>query len=253
MADNITIPPTGSGTATPDVATDDVGGVHYQKVKLDVGGDGASSPVTDLASGAKQDTGNTALAAIQAAAELLDDAVKADDAAFTAGTDKVIMAGGLAVAHGSAPDAADAGDAGAPLMNRHRVPFVIGGHPNVRTAVYNTTAAGTDDNVLAAIASGTKYVVTRVTAALGAAATVPVAVRLGFGASTIPALGASAADAVEGILVYHPGLVPGSGFQMGDGSGILGVGGDGEELRITNDVPTGGTLAVSVTFYTIES
>jgi hypothetical protein len=34
MADNITIPTTGSGDATPDVATDDVGGVHYQKVKL---------------------------------------------------------------------------------------------------------------------------------------------------------------------------------------------------------------------------
>lgn len=34
MVDNITIPTTGSGDATPDVATDDVSGVHYQKVKL---------------------------------------------------------------------------------------------------------------------------------------------------------------------------------------------------------------------------
>ena len=34
MADNVTIPTTGSGDATPDVATDDVGGVHYHKMKL---------------------------------------------------------------------------------------------------------------------------------------------------------------------------------------------------------------------------
>lgn len=34
MADNITIPATGSGTAAPVVATDDVAGVHHQIVKL---------------------------------------------------------------------------------------------------------------------------------------------------------------------------------------------------------------------------
>jgi len=45
MADNVTIPTTGSGTATPVIATDDVSSVHYQKVKLDAGGDGASTPV----------------------------------------------------------------------------------------------------------------------------------------------------------------------------------------------------------------
>ncbi|WP_119271439.1 hypothetical protein [Taklimakanibacter deserti] len=45
MADNVTIPATGSGTATPIVATDDVSGIHYQRVKLDGGGDGASTPI----------------------------------------------------------------------------------------------------------------------------------------------------------------------------------------------------------------
>ena len=34
MADGVTIPATGSGTATPVVATDDVSSVHYQRVKL---------------------------------------------------------------------------------------------------------------------------------------------------------------------------------------------------------------------------
>lgn len=41
MADNITLP----GAASV-VATDDVGGVHYQVVKLDMGGNGASTPVS---------------------------------------------------------------------------------------------------------------------------------------------------------------------------------------------------------------
>jgi hypothetical protein len=43
MADNVTID---NGALTDfDAATDDVGGKHYQRVKLDVGGDGASTPV----------------------------------------------------------------------------------------------------------------------------------------------------------------------------------------------------------------
>lgn len=42
MADNVTIPATGSGTATPVVATDDVAGVHYQRIKLVGGADGAA-------------------------------------------------------------------------------------------------------------------------------------------------------------------------------------------------------------------
>lgn len=45
MADGVEIT-AGSGTI---VATDDVGSVHYQKVKLDVGGDGATLPVSSTA------------------------------------------------------------------------------------------------------------------------------------------------------------------------------------------------------------
>jgi hypothetical protein len=42
MADDVTLPGTGAV-----VATDDVGGRHYQRVKLDKGEDGVSSPITD--------------------------------------------------------------------------------------------------------------------------------------------------------------------------------------------------------------
>jgi len=43
MADNLRVIP---GTSTnPLVATDDVGGVHYMRLKIDGGGDGAAAPV----------------------------------------------------------------------------------------------------------------------------------------------------------------------------------------------------------------
>lgn len=158
-----------------------------------------------------------------------------------------------AVAHGSNPTAATAGNIATPKANRAGIPFVIAGHPNAKGALYNTTAAQTDDNVLAAIGAGTKYAITRISVFLDEATTVGVAVRLGFGTTTLPSLGASGADAVDDLLVSHPGLVPGGGFVIGDGSGILGVGGDGAELRITNEVPTSGRLDVSVTYFSIES
>jgi hypothetical protein len=45
----------------------------------------------------------------------------------------------------------------------------------------------------------------------------------------------------------------GGGCGRGDGSGIIGVGADNEELRITSAAPTGGSLDIVVTGYTIES
>lgn len=41
MVDNVSVTP-GAGVV---IATDDVGGIQYQRVKLDLGGDGASTPV----------------------------------------------------------------------------------------------------------------------------------------------------------------------------------------------------------------
>lgn len=177
----------------------------------------------------------------------------ADDAAFTVGTTKLTPSGGYVVAHGANPDAADAGDAGAFLMNRHRIPFTLGGHPNAKSATYLWTASTTDDNVMAAISSGTKYAVTRITITLDQATTVGVACRLGFGTASVPSLPAANADAVDDILFYHPGMVPGSVHTIGDGAGILGVGGDGAELRITAGATTSGTGVVTVTYFTIES
>lgn len=49
MADNVTVPATGSGTATPVVATDDEAGVHYQKVKLAAGQTGSTEAIEGTA------------------------------------------------------------------------------------------------------------------------------------------------------------------------------------------------------------
>lgn len=65
MADNVIISQGTAGTLST-IATDDVGSVQYQKIKLDIGGDGASSPftgtvpeITNVAGGSVVVTGGT--------------------------------------------------------------------------------------------------------------------------------------------------------------------------------------------------
>lgn len=232
MADNVTLPAQGTGSSTPIVASDE----------LTYSGDTAKVQVIRQVhvSGSEGSKTLTEVAVI-------------DDAAVTPGTHGVVLQGRQAVAMGANPDALDADDGGFGIQTRHRQQFVIGGHPNAKTATYNTTASQTDDTLMAAIAGGTKYAVTALAVTLDEACTVGVAVRIGFGTANVPALGSSGADAVDDILLYHPGMVPGGGMTRGDGSGILGVGGDGAELRITCEAPTGGTLGVMITYFTLPS
>ena len=95
-------------------------------------------------------------------------------------------------------------------------------------------------------------VVTKCTATVDNATTVDVGVRIGFGASTLPTEPTDG-NSTTGIIMAHDGIAPGSGVVEGSGAGIIGIGGDGEELRITNEVPTTGSLKVVVTYYTVPS
>lgn len=160
MADNVAIT-AGSGT---NMATDDIGGVHYPRAKMTWGPDGTAND-TDVATGKplpiqlRSSTGNAVtvtdaapsasdygLVVIQhpdgqnangqatkanstptvlasddnavVALELIDDAIKADDAAFTPGTTKVMMAGFQA--DEASTDSVDEGDAGAARMTLDR-------------------------------------------------------------------------------------------------------------------------------------
>lgn len=155
-----------------------------------------------------------------------------------------VKTGSKAIAHGTNPTAVAAGDRTDNYANRAGVPFVIGGHPNIITLEAEYTAAQTDTAVVT-VGAGSKIVVTAAAALLDHAATVDVGFRLGFGAATTPT--------TTGVVLTHPGVAPGSGYNRGDGSGILGVGADGSDLRITSEVPTTGSLRILVSYYTIES
>lgn len=158
-----------------------------------------------------------------------------------------------AVEHGTNPTDVAPADKSEILTNRAGIPFMIGGHPNVISAEYVTTTSQTDDNILPAISSGTIYIITFIAVIASADNTVNTSVRIGFGATSVPAQGSSGADAVPGVIISHPNVPPGSGVTKGNGGGIIGIGGDGFELRITNSAPTNGSLIVQCDFYTINS
>lgn len=152
--------------------------------------------------------------------------------------------GGEAIAHGTNPTAVSAGDRTKGYFNRAGVPFVIAGHPNAVTIEAAFTAAQTD-TALVTVAGGLKIVVTEVEFICANSNTVDVVVRMGFGAANTPT--------TTGVVLTHPGVPAGSGVVRGNGSGILGVGADGEDLRITCGVPTSGSCRALITYFTIES
>jgi hypothetical protein len=163
-----------------------------------------------------------------------------------------VKVGMRAVAHGTTPTAVAAADRTDWYANRAGIPFVMGGHPNIQSAEYFASTAATDDNILPAISAGTIYVITCITVACSAANATTPSVRIGFGTTTVPAQGTNQADAVGKVVLSHPGIPAGSGIVKGNGSGIVGIGGDGEELRITCTTPTT-SLIVQVDYYTIAS
>lgn len=155
-----------------------------------------------------------------------------------------IKIGMRAVAHGSNPTAVAAADRTDWLANRHGIPFVMPGHPNIVTLRANYTAAQTD-TALVTVGAGTKIVVIKASVMADNANTVDVQARIGFGTANTPT--------TTGVVLSHPGIARGSGVVEGNGSGIIGIGADNEDLRITSEVPTGGSIDVVVVYYTIES
>lgn len=158
--------------------------------------------------------------------------------------DGPVKVGQVAIAHGTNPTAVAAADRTNWYANRAGVPFVIGGHPNPVTIEAAYTAAQTDTAIVT-VSSGLKIVVTRIKVVADNANTVDVGYRVGFAATNTPT--------TAGVVSSHPGLAAGSGVTEGNGGGILGVGADGEDLRITSEVPTTGSMRVVVTYFTVES
>jgi hypothetical protein len=128
------------------------------------------------------------------------------------------------------------------------IQWALGGHPNIITREYMTTAAQTNDPIIDTVAGGSQIVVTEIEVLVSAATSVTPQVRIGFGATAVPTEPASGAS-VDGVALSHPGIAAGSGVVRGNGGAAIAIGADGAELRITNSVPTGGQITVLVSYY----
>jgi hypothetical protein len=163
-----------------------------------------------------------------------------------------VKIGAKAIAYGSNPTAVAAADRTDLYANRHGVLMVLGGVPGVITKEWTFADAdgAQTDAALVTVSAGTKIAVTNIAAICDNANTGDVAVRVGFAAAS---LSAAATTGIAGIVMSHPGIAAGSGYNRGDGSGVLGVGADGEDLRITCEDPAGGSIRIIASYFEIAS
>lgn len=226
MADNITYSGTGATVPTNTVQrTDDLGAAgHVPYVKVMDGTDNSSTPLKVSSAGAAFVGGSVA-----------HDDVDAGNP---------VKLGAKAIAHGSNPTAVAAGDRTDVYANRHGILFTIGGHPNIITLEYATTGAQTNTAIVT-VSAGTRIVVTQAQVIAANANTAFPQVRVGFGTSTTPT--------TTGVILTHPGVPAGGGISRGDGGAIIGIGADDEDVRITCDAPTGGSLRVMLSYWTMPS
>jgi hypothetical protein len=238
VADGIAIT-AGSGTT---ILTDDTGaGGHAQIVKLAIATDGSGTLIPADAGGLLVNLGANNDVTVTGTATVSGDV--AHDGGDSGNPVKV---GHKAIAHGTNPTAVTAADRTDWYANRAGVPFVMGGHPNIVTVKHTTITTAVTDAAVITISAGLKIVVTSFQITLDNASTVFPTVLLGFGTANTAT--------TTGVIGAHGGVPAGGGFGRGDGSGIIGIGADNEDLRITTTGnATGNGLQLVVTYYTIES
>ncbi len=158
-----------------------------------------------------------------------------------------VKIGMRAVDFGATPTAVAADDLTNWYSTRAGVPFVLGGHPNTVTKNLQITDAdgAQTDTAIVTVAAGTVIVVTKVSVTADNANSGDVSCRIGFGTANTPA-----ADA-EGVVFFHPGIDANSVVIEGDGSGIIGIGATNEDLRVTCEDPTDGSISIIATYFTI--
>lgn len=146
------------------------------------------------------------------------------------------------------PTAVAANDRTDAFATRSGIPFALSGHPNTLSQSLQVTAGdgAQTDTAVVGVAAGTAIIVTKVSVMADNANSVDVSVRIGFGSSNTPA-----ADGA-GMLLFHPGIAPGSGVVEGTGAGIIGIGASGEDVRVTCGAPTGGSVNIIVTYHTVQ-
>jgi hypothetical protein len=154
------------------------------------------------------------------------------------------------IAFGANPTAEDAGDKTRVLGTRAGQIFTLGGHPNIisRSHEVADSDGAQSDALLVDISAGSKIVVTRMNVRADQSNSGNVEVRIGFGA-TVPAASLAGTNKI----IIHEDLAAGDGHQIGSGDGIIAVGADGEDLRVTCEDPAGGSLYIQYSYFTIES
>jgi hypothetical protein len=165
----------------------------------------------------------------------------------TADSGNPLKVGYKAVDLKATPTAVAANDRTDAFATRGGIPFALSGHPNTLSQSLQVTAAdGAQTNVaVVSVSAGTAIVVTKVSVMAENANSVDVSVRIGFGTANTPA-----ADGA-GMLLFHPGIAPGSGVVEGTGAGIIGIGASDEDVRVTCSAPTGGSVNIIVTYHTV--
>lgn len=156
-----------------------------------------------------------------------------------------------AVAYGVNPTGVAAADRTDLYANRAGILFTIGGHPNVisRCNIVADSDGAQTDAALVSTAGGAKIALTHLSVSMDASNTGNVRVRIGFGAANVPA------DALSGTagIVLHGDFSAGSGLSIGNGSAVIAIGADGEDLRVTCEDPAGGNVFIRYSYFTIES
>ena len=135
------------------------------------------------------------------------------------------------------------------MTGGEHVQSVLGGPEGITTTEFTFAAAdGAQTNAgLVTVSAGTQIVVTMAQVMVDEATTVGVAVRLGMATATLPT---AATTGAAGIFLAHPGITPGSGIVVGNGSGVIAEGATGEDVRLTSEAPTGGAFRVIITYFT---
>ncbi len=169
--------------------------------------------------------------------------ISGDVAHDTADAGEPVKIGGKALDLGATPTAVTANDRTNASFLRNGVQVVLGGSVDVVTLEAAYAASAQTDTALVTVSAGTAIVVTQIQVVADEANTVGVGFRVGFGTANTPT--------TTGVVLTHPGLVPGSGVSRGDGAGILGIGASNEDLRITSESATSGSIRVLVTYFTI--
>jgi hypothetical protein len=177
--------------------------------------------------------------------------VQGDVAHDSADSGNPLKVGAVATGHGTVTGVAE-GDRTNLRANRDGVLLTMGHSPGGRC--YTATIAAADgaqtNSAMLAVGGGTVIAITRIAISCSNANSVDTDVKVGFATASLPTPNSTGS---LDILHEAKAIPPGGSIVIGDGSGVIGVGEDGEDLRYSCSAPTGGHVSISVTYFAIES